>query len=651
MLMAALSVIISHWAFSACARMGSPDGGWYDDTPPRVVSSTPADKGTDVTARKVVINFNEFIKLENPQDKVIISPPQIEQADIKAAGRRIIVDLKDSLKDNTTYTIDFSDAISDNNEGNPMGNYTFSFSTGDHIDTLEVSGYVLNAQDLEPMKGILVGLYDNFEDSVIRHEPMIRVSRTNSGGQFTIKGVAPGKYRIYALQDADGDYIFGQKSEMVAFTRDSIMPSWKPDTRQDTLWRDSLHIDNILQVPYTHFLPDDVTLLCFQEPQTDRFLVKTERATPEKVTFFFSYGHDSLPELQGLNFNSEHALVPEATAKRDTITYWLRDTTLVNQDTLTLAARFMATDSLGMLVETFDTISFYAKVPYEKRQKDKQKEFEKWQKEQEKKKKRGERYDSIMPPVYLQVRLNGGQIAPNQIVRMEVPEPLARCDTAGIHLYSKIDSLWYAMPYKFEQVSPRACTIVANWQPESEYSLEVDSAALQNIYGLTNKPIKQGIKVTSLDEFSTLVVAVSGAPITSADTAATIVVQMLDSSGKLLRQTTVNRDGEAEFFYVKPATYYLSAFCDMNGNGEWDTGIYDEGLQPEPVFFFNEEVECKAKWDVNRSWNLTATPRFRQKPEKITKQKPEQARKQKNRNLERAKQKGIEYLQQQGVRL
>ena len=101
--------------------MGSPDGGWYDDTPPRVVSSSPSDKATKVKSKRVTINFNEFVKLEDAQNKVIVSPPQLEMAEIKAAGKRIIIDLKDSLKENTTYTIDFSDAISDNNEGNPMG--------------------------------------------------------------------------------------------------------------------------------------------------------------------------------------------------------------------------------------------------------------------------------------------------------------------------------------------------------------------------------------------------------------------------------------------------------------------------------------------------------------------------------------------------
>ena len=633
--------------------MGNPDGGWYDDTPPRVVGASPAEGGTDVTTKKVVISFNEFIKIENAQEKVIVSPPQMEQAEVKAAGKRIIIELKDSLKENTTYTVDFSDAITDNNEGNPMGNYTFSFSTGDHIDTLEVAGYVLNAEDLEPIKGILVGLYPyNAPDSVFRTEPMMRVSRTNAGGYFAIKGVAPGCYRAFALNDADGNFIFSQKSELIAWNNDSIVPSWKPDVRQDTIWRDSLHIDNILRKPYTHFLPDDVTLLAFQELQSDRYLLKTERPQPEKLAFYFTYGHDSLPSLKGLNCNTDEALVAEFSEKKDTVFYWLGDTTLIQQDSLQVEARFWATDTLGVLQQQIDTLTFLPKVPYAKRLKDQQKEMEKWQKEQEKKKKRGEKYDSIYPVKPLDLKINPtGQLTPLERVRIECAAPLARCDTSMIHLYFMRDSIWYRAAHEIRQLSPRIYEINAEWQPATEYSLEIDSAAAQNIYGLTNKAIKQGLKVSSPDDFSTLAVTVSGTPVTATDSAAVVVLRLLDSSGKIVREVNADSSGKATFTYVKPAVYYISAYCDMNGNGQWDTGEYDSGLMAEPVFFFNEEIECKAKWDVSRDWNVSRTPLYQQKPSKIIKQKPDQAKKLKNRNIERAKQLGLEYLGTQGVRM
>lgn len=626
--------------FSSCARMGSPDGGWYDDTPPRVVSASPAENGVNVKSHKVVINFDEYIKVEDIQNKVIVSPPQLEQADIKASGRRIVVDLKDSLKANTTYTIDFSDAITDNNEGNPMGNYTFSFSTGTQIDTLEVSGYVLNAENLEPMKGVLVGLYQNFADSVIHSEPMMRVSRTNGSGRFTVKGVGPGTYRIYALQDADGDFLYGQKSEYMAFSHDSIVPSCMQDMRQDTIWRDSLHIANIVKVGYTHFLPDDVTLLCFQEPQTDRFLLKTERKEPNRLDFYFTYGSDSLPVLRGLNCNLDGTVIPEYSLKKDTISYWLSDTTLVNQDTLLVEFSYLATDTLGQLVQRTDTLEQIAKTPYAKRVKEKEKAFEKWKKEQEKRKKREEPYDTIMKPKALEVKINANQnISPLHVLRFEMPEPLARCDTGSVHLYSKIDTVWYRTPHDFRQIGTRIYEMDVDWQPDTEYSLEIDTAAFEGIYGQVSKPIKQGIKVLNDDAFSTLTVEISGA-----ESADSVVVQLMDNSDKVRRQAVAHGGQPAEFYYLQPGSYYLRAFIDKNGNGTWDTGRYDDDLQPEPVFYNPEIVECKAKWDVSRQWNLTALPRYKQKAAAITKQKPDKEKQLRNRNLDRAKKLGKEYI-------
>ena len=624
----------------SCARMGQPDGGWYDDTPPRVVHTDPADKGTGVKSKKVTITFDEFIKLEDATSKVVISPPQIEPADIKASGKKIVVELKDSLMDNTTYTIDFSDAISDNNEGNPMGNYTYSFSTGERIDTFEVSGNVLDATNLEPIKGILVGLYDDLSDTVFARKPFIRVSRTDSRGRFVIRGIAPGTYRVYALQDADGNYIYSQKSEMLAFSHETFNPYAKPDIRQDTVWRDTLRIDSIMRTPYTHFYPDDIVLRAFTALQTDRYLVKSERAEPNKLNFYFSYGNDSLPQLRGLNFNSDSAFVVDSNLKNDTITYWIKDTTLINTDSLTLEARYLITDSTGTLVMQTDTLEMIPKMSYEKRMKQEEKENEKWLKEQEKKKKKGEAYDSIMPLKPLEPQISGGgTITPEQNIFFTMPTPLQKCDTSAIHLYSKIDTLWYKSRFEWLPVpgNIKKFELRAEWRPDIEYSLEVDSAAFVDIYGLVSKSIKQGIKVSSNDEFGSLIVNVSGQR-----DSATVIVQLLGSNDNVQKEAKVV-DGAAEFFYLKAGKYYLKAFVDNNGNGLWDTGDYYADLQPEDVYYYPKEVECKEKWDITIGWDLNATPVARQKPQAITKQKSEQEKKLRNRNADRAKELGIEY--------
>ena len=629
----------------SCARMGSPDGGWYDEAPPRIIRSSPAEQATNVTDKKIAIYFDEYIKLADPTQNVIVSPPQLEMPEIKAAGKKIVVELKDTLKANTTYTIDFSDAISDNNEDNPMGNYTYTFSTGEKIDTFEVAGYVIDASNLEPVKGISVGLYDDLADSTFRTKPLLRISRTDATGRFVIKGVAPGEYRVFALQDADGDFKFTQKSEMIAFSQQTYTTTAKPDIRQDTLWRDSLHIENIVQVPYTHFYPDDVVMLAFQEVQTDRYLLKTERKDADRINVFFSYGHPQLPVIRGLNFDADSAFVVETNARRDSITYWLRDTLLVNQDTLTFSMEYMMTDSLGQLVSQTDTIEALAKTPYAKRLKARQKEYDEWAKEQEKKKKREEPYDSIYPVKALEPRYEVPQsMDPGRSIFIEIPSPLARLDTAAIHLYSKIDTLWYRAPYEFQRCDSmlRRFELLGEWRPGTEYSFEVDSAAFTDIYGLVSKDYKQGLKVKSLDEYATILLQLSGL------TAPDVVVQLLDKSDNVVMTTKMESDGSAQFFYVNPGTYYVRAFADRNNNGRWDTGNYDANLQPEDVYYYGRELEAKAKWDLTGQWNVTERPRQRQKPSVLVKQKDDKQKKQvRNRNAERARELGIEYIKKE----
>lgn len=623
----------------SCAKMGQPDGGWFDETPPKVIGASPADGAVNVNQKKINIYFDEFIKLDNPSEKVVVSPPQLEQPEIKGAGRRIQISLVDSLKANTTYTIDFSDAISDNNEGNPMGNYTYSFSTGAAIDTMEVSGHVLESENLEPVKGILVGLYADHADSAFRTKPMLRVSRTDSRGRFVIKGVAPGSYRIYALQDQDGDYKFSQKSEKIAFSHDIIVPSCKPDVRQDTTWVDSLHIKSIDQVDYIHFLPDNIVLRAFTEPLTDRFFLKAERQKANSFTLFFSYGDSILPQIKGLNFDAENAFLVEASEKKDTITYWLKDTALVNQDTLLMDITYRMTDSTGVLVNKTDSAQeILSKEPYVKRMKEQEKELAAWTKKQEKKKKKGEPYDSVMEVKPLDVQLSvSSQFDPDQNVIFSFPTPLAKVDTAAIHLYAKHDTLWYRAPMEFLPLENRKYELRGEWRPDIEYSLEVDSAAFEDIYGLASKPIKQGFKVNSLDTYGTLLVNITSLHDLP------LIVQLLDAQDKVVKETkTVN--GVAEFYYLKPQKYYMRLIVDRNNNGKWDTGNYDNDQQAEEVYYYPEAIECKAKWDLTESWDPLVRELSLQKPGAITKQKPDKEKKVKNQNVQRAAKLGIQYV-------
>lgn len=626
--------------FLGCAKMGQPDGGWYDETPPQVIAESPAAGATDVNSKKVTIYFDEFIKLENATEKVVVSPPQLEAPEIKSGGKKIEVKLQDSLKANTTYTIDFSDAISDNNEGNPLGNYTYTFSTGDHIDTMQVAGYVIDAETLEPVQGILVGLYDNLADSAFTKLPMLRVSRTDESGRFSIKGVRDGQYHVFALQDADNNYMFNANSEKIAFDSTVYTTSCGPDIRQDTIWRDSLHIEDIKRVPYTHFYPDDVTLRAFTQVQTDRYYQKADRTDANHFTLFFTYGDTELPKVTGLNFNSDSAFIVEPSLNTDTITYWLRDTTLINQDTLQIQLDYRMTDSTGVLQPQTDTLEILAKQPYERRMKARQQELEKWQKQQEKNKKKGRAYETERAPEALKPNYKvGSSLNPDQNPQIEMPTPLALADTSKIHLYNKVDTIWTPMPFQFGEVAghPRLYQIVGEWRPGGQYSLEVDSLAFTDIYGKVSGRGKIGFKVPEEDQYNTFPVVVTG----FADKH--IVVQLLNQSGKLVKEMPTD-DGTVIFQWIKPDDYYLRMFVDDNGNGLWDTGEYSSKRQPEAVYYYPDKIERKAKWDNSLTWNPLDRPLYRQKPAALIKQKGStNQRKIRNQNAQRAARLGIPY--------
>lgn len=633
-----LGAVLLLLVLASCARMGQPDGGWYDELPPRVVATSPAEGSTNVSGRHILIGFDEYIVLQNATENVVVSPPQLEAPVIKAQGKRISVQLQDSLKPNTTYTVDFSNAISDNNEGNPMGNYTYTFSTGAEIDTLEIAGYVLNAENLEPVKGIMVGVYSNLNDSAFTALPMLRVARTDSWGHFCIKGVKAGDYRVYALRDQDNDYRFSQKAEEIAFTPEIFTPSWKADTRQDTIWRDSLHIEAITTTGYTHFLPDDVVLRAFMEEQTNRYFIKSDRSDEHCFTLYYTYGDKDLPVIHGINFNADRDLLVEPSAYQDTITYWLRDTALVNSDTLLMSVQHNVCDTAGVLRTQIDTLQVLAKLPYARRMKLQAENQKKWEKEQRKRQERGEAYETIIPDLLLEPDYDiAPQLDPDKNLSFIMPTPLAVADTSKIHLYQRIDTLWYRAKYLFGEKlgAPRHYELVSEWEPGAEYSLEIDSAAFTDIYGHASRAEQFGFEVHKLEDYATLTLTLTGME------GKTCIVQLLNKQGRAVRQTTTS-DGTAHIFYISPGTYYLRLIEDDNNNGRWDTGLFGDKRQPEAVYYYPKGIDCRAKWDIKETWNPHAVPLFRQKPSEIIRQKADKQQQTKHRNAERAAKLGIE---------
>lgn len=677
----------------ACANMGTPDGGPYDETPPVVVSTHPRLGATHTKSQKITLRFNENIKLDNASEKVVVSPPQINQPEILSSGKQITIELLDSLKPDMTYTIDFADAIEDNNEGNPMGDFAFTFSTGERLDTFQLSGYVINAEDLEPIKGILVGLYaadsltTEIPDSVFRTQPMQRISRTDSRGHFVVKGLNPEcRYRVFALKDMDQDFQFSQKSEQIAFNHELYKLRCAPDVRYDTIWHDSIYYDSIVPVPYTHYYPDDIVLRAFTETGQDRAFIKSERAELEKFSLFFTAPDSQQPQLRGLNFDSQDAFTIERTERNDTLVYWIRDSLIYNHDSLEVELSYRATDTLGQLVPQTDTLLLVSRMSYAHRQKQKAEEWEKYakeyrdhyrqelkekeyaarhaeeddneeddnatlpdsvpaendtsaeavepdtdqkdkaskgKKEKRKKKKSTKIKDEDipvppMPETPLELHFLGNTLDPDQNVSIKFDIPIDTAYLDRVHFQEVVnDSERVDRPFLLQRIDGDIKTyqLYAEWQPDTKYECLIDTGAFINMYGQRNFALKKPITVKSLDEYTTLFVTLQ-----QADTSA--VVCLVNSGGKIVkRQRATN--GKADFYFIKPDTYYLYMYYDRNGDGRWTTGDYAADRQGEEAFFYPGALQLRAGWEISQTWNPHARPLYQQKPSKITKQKPD----------------------------
>ncbi|MDR0962259.1 MAG: Ig-like domain-containing protein [Mediterranea sp.] len=606
----------------SCASVGRLEGGPVDEMPPRFLSSTPSPNALNNTRPRISILFDEYIKLDKPGEKVIISPPQVIQPDVKASGKRVVVELKDSLRPNTTYTIDFGDAIQDNNEGNPLGDFSFVFSTGAVIDSMVISGTVLNAANLEPVKGIQVGLYADLSDTAFTTKPLERAGRTDSRGRYSIRGVAPGKYRIFALQDADRNYHFNQPVEVIAFYDSLIIPSMEERMRMDTVWKDTITIDTVIARKYTHYLPDDLLLRTFKEHVSSQRLARSERPEAHKFSLYFTAPADTLPLLKGLNFDADNAFVVEKpTGRIDTLTYWIKDSLIYKIDTLKMSLEYLYTDSLKQLVPRTDTLKLASRArPKASQEKDKNK-----------KKKKGEEAADSIPKIEF---LTMDVYAPATMdiydyLSLSFQEPIAWFDSAGIRLEHKVDSLWEAMPYRFakDSIDIKRYNLLADWGAGQSYAFTVDSTAFHGLYGLFTAPVRKEFAIKKLDEYGQIFFNIEGAE-------STAFVELLDGSDKVVRTVPVT-SGKADFYFLNPGKYGARLIIDTNKNGVWDTGNYANKIQPEMVYYYTQVLELKANFDLTQDWNLTAQPLDKQKPDELKKQKPDEdnkKRKQNNRN-------------------
>lgn len=582
---------------ASCAnRAGGPQGGPQDMKAPQALGENPKNKSLNFKAKKIVIEFDEFLNLENPQEKVIISPPQIKPAEITAIGKRITIELQDSLKANSTYTVDFTNSISDVNERNTLKDYTYSFSTGNSIDTLQISGTVLEAGTLNPLKNQLVSIYADLNPKAFTDTIPLRISKTDEQGRFCIKNVKAGTYRIYALNDLNRDYFYNDPNEMLAFAEATLSPSVETVVEFDTIHIDkdknnkplAEHRDSIVEHSKQVFIPNNIVLKSFKEDIYKQYFIKAERKTAQKVSFYFFGENKERAKISPLNVKpSAKDLIIHST-KGDTIDYWFADSASFVNDTLRFSVEYKKPDSTGVMITKIDTITSFFKMPKPSKRAKKGKENKK---------------------LFLNIQTNmGGSLDVYNPIIIKFEEPVLSIDKSKFHLYSKVDSIWKEENIQLVQTDSVGMRykIDKTWNPDLMYKLEADSACCFGYYNTHNNNLKQEFKVKGPEEYSTLVIK----HIKFAEHG---IVQLLDAKDAVIKQVPAKSEGTV-FEHLKPGAYYLRMFIDANANGVWDTGNFSEQKQAETLYYLNTVLELKANWEIEQEWDYSLVPITEQKP-------------------------------------
>lgn len=583
-----------------CANPGTPTGGPKDRKPPVLVKSIPEQNATNFNGSMVVLTFDENIQLKDQDTKFVMSPPLPIKPKLDAHGNvlRIRFDSDTILMPGTTYTLDFADCLSDLNENNVYENFTFTFSTGESQDSMMISGNLYDAQTITPLSGIYVLLQSNLEDSAFNKVPPTRIAKTDIEGRFAIKNVpAERKYRLYALDDQNRDFLYNQPGEQIAWIDEQITPSWEIRHINDSVRIDSLSTSkDTTEWVYEHILrdtlvytPDSLKLFAFIEDVYDQYIASDNRKKQTVLSFTFNKPMAKKPRFSfpGQDPDVRHAL-PQYSENNDTVSVWLTDSLIYKGDSVVVAVTYSVLDSLKQMTDMVDTLTMW----YIDKSASVKKDDKKSRKNKDNKEKKAEA-PTLKMNIPTSVSVYGA-------LSITSETPFDIFDWSKVTLEHKVDTLFY--PVNFEEVvdTINICrkAIKAEWEPGEEYVIRIDSAAVRDIYGLQCNKKEAKVNVTKLDKYGTLYIVVNNA-------FENALLQLTDVKGeKVIRQNYVPSNGKMAFRYLKPSEYMIRIVADNNRNGKMDLGNYEKKIQPETQAYYMDKVAVRANWDIKVEFDV-----------------------------------------------
>ncbi len=561
----------------SCAKISAPTGGPKDKEPPVILKSLPENGTVDFTGKSFVITFDEYVVLDRITEKFMVSPPLETKPEVKLKGKALVVNWEDELADSTTYTFYFQDAIRDNNENNPIPNYQYVFSTGPFLDSLTLTGNVFNASDLEIVDDVTVIMHSNLSDTAPRTMLPTYISRPDPSGGFIINNISPGSYRLFALKDLNGNTLYDLDDEIFAFC-DSVITitpenyfglvpdtiTYKPASATETTKPDK-------------FVYGLHRLYAFQEAPKKQYLKFTERKSSWALGFGLALPSDSGQVSMVIADADSSSWYVEQNAARDTFMLWITNPDVYNRDMVEGILTFPFTDSTGSIIAKTDTISFrYVKPPVP-------------------------RGGTGKAPALTVTSNISGKVRPGTVPLFRAATPLAVPDTSLIRLTQTVDSVQMTLPYEFvrDSVSSRLYYMKAELEPGGSYSLLCNRGAFKDIFGVASDSVMYRIAVATGEDFGSIKMSLTGYE-------GRVIIQLTAEKDRVIRETVVQSPGEVFFPLLDKGKYRLRVIYDLDSDGKWTTGNYNQGKMPEPVSYYASELEVKINWALEQDWDIGA---------------------------------------------
>jgi len=517
-----------------CAKRGTPTGGPKDSIPPVLVNASPKLNSTNFDSEEIRLTFDEWVKLDKVQDQLIISPPleksSYEIKPLSGVTKKVFLKFLDSLAPETTYTINFGNSIQDNNENNPLTFFSYTFSTGETIDSLYIRGNTKDAFSQESDEFISLQLYrvdSLFKDSIIFKDKPTYISNTLDSTNYKFQNLKEGKYLLIALKDVDNNYFFDPFYDKIGFL-DSLI----------TLPKDSV-----------------IDLKLFKE-ETEIIWDKPHFINSEKIGFGY-YGKLDLDKIKiesNIPDSVNYVFIKEK--ETDTLNLWLSRNSF---DSLNFS--LIETDTIKLTTVKFD-------------------------------RKRDSLIDSLnVSPKTVNV------IHLKESFKISSNIPLNKIEDSLITIRD-IDSL--IIPFT-TSINDRLDEIDIDFEvsPSDDYSIFIKPRAIKDIRGTENDTLQYNVVSQTLEDYGNVFLDV----ITNNDSK--YILHLIDSSSNIIREfNNVNSNSTIIFDYIRPGKYTFRLIEDINSNDIWDTGNYLKQVQPEPVYYFPNELDVRANWDLNETFNL-----------------------------------------------